>query len=74
MSSADYLVRILYGTRVSLFVGFLGWAIRADYRADLWGRAMMAKSGYGRDADRRYYLFLPDMLMVILLSAVLKKC
>ena len=54
----DYFVRILYGTRVSLFVGFFAAIlvlIMADIRKYL--GLCRRKSGYDHDADCRYYLF-----------------
>lgn len=71
----DYLVRILYGTRVSLFVGFFA-AILVLIIGLIYGSI----SGYAggkvdmammRIVDIIYSL--PDMLMVILLSVVLKE-
>lgn len=73
--SRDYLVRILYGTRVSLFVGFFA-AILVLIIGLIYGSI----SGYAggkvdmvmmRIVDIIYSL--PDMLMVILLSVVLKE-
>ena len=71
----DYFVRILYGTRVSLFVGFFA-AILVLIIGLIYGSI----SGYAggkvdmimmRIVDIIYSL--PDMLMVILLSVVLKE-
>ena len=73
--SRDYLVRILYGTRVSLFVGFFA-AILVLIIGLIYGSI----SGYAggkvdmvmmRIVDIIYSL--PDMLMVVLLSVVLRE-
>lgn len=70
----DYFIRIIYGTRVSLAVGFFASVIVL-----LIGTVVGSISGYfGGKVDLIIMRFvdiiysLPDMLMVILLSTVLK--
>ena len=70
----DYFIRVIYGTRVSLAVGFF-----ASIIVLLIGTLIGSISGYfGGKVDLYIMRFvdiiysLPDMLMVILLSAVLK--
>ncbi len=70
----DYFIRVIYGTRVSLAVGFF-----ASIIVLLIGTLIGSISGYfGGKVDLFIMRFvdiiysLPDMLMVILLSAVLK--
>ena len=70
----DYFIRVIYGTRVSLAVGFY-----ASIIVLLIGTLIGSISGYfGGKVDLYIMRFvdiiysLPDMLMVILLSAVLK--
>ncbi|MBQ9228940.1 MAG: ABC transporter permease [Eubacterium sp.] len=70
----DYFIRVLYGTRVSLAVGFFASVIVL-----LIGTLIGSISGYfGGKVDLIIMRFvdiiysLPDMLMVILLSTVLK--
>ncbi|MBQ9532304.1 MAG: ABC transporter permease [Eubacterium sp.] len=70
----DYFIRIIYGTRVSLAVGFF-----ASIIVLLIGTLIGSISGYfGGTVDTIIMRFvdviysLPDMLMVILLSAVFK--
>ena len=70
----DYFIRVVYGTRVSLAVGFF-----ASIIVLLIGTLIGSISGYfGGKVDLWIMRFvdiiysLPDMLMVILLSAVLK--
>ena len=70
----DYFIRIIYGTRVSLAVGFF-----ASIIVLLIGTLVGSISGYfGGTVDTIIMRFvdviysLPDMLMVILLSAVFK--
>ncbi len=70
----DYFIRVIYGTRVSLAVGFF-----ASIIVLLIGTLIGSISGYcGGKVDLIIMRFvdiiysLPDMLMVILLSAVMK--
>ncbi len=70
----DYFIRVIYGTRVSLAVGFF-----ASIIVLIIGTLIGSISGYfGGKVDLWIMRFvdiiysLPDMLMVILLSAVLK--
>ena len=70
----DYFIRVIYGTRVSLAVGFF-----ASIIVLIIGTVIGSISGYfGGKVDLIIMRFvdiiysLPDMLMVILLSAVLK--
>ncbi len=71
----DYFIRVIYGTRVSLAVGFF-----ASIIVLVIGMLIGSISGYfGGKVDMIIMRFvdviysLPDMLMVILLSAVLKQ-
>lgn len=73
-SGRDYFIRVIYGTRVSLAVGFFASVIVL-----IIGMLIGSISGYfGGKVDMIIMRFvdviysLPDMLMVILLSAVLK--
>lgn len=74
-SGRDYFIRVIYGTRVSLAVGFF-----ASIIVLVIGMLIGSVSGYfGGKVDMIIMRFvdviysLPDMLMVILLSAVLKQ-
>ena len=74
-SGRDYFIRVIYGTRVSLAVGFF-----ASIIVLVIGMLIGSISGYfGGKVDMIIMRFvdviysLPDMLMVILLSAVLKQ-
>ena len=67
----DYLVRILYGTRVSLFVGFFAAILVLIYGSISGYAGGKVDMVMMRIVDIIYSL--PDMLMVILLSVVLKE-
>ena len=74
-SGRDYFIRVIYGTRISLAVGFFASVIVLVI-----GMLIGAISGYfGGKVDMIIMRIvdviysLPDMLMVILLSAVLKQ-
>lgn len=74
-SGRDYFIRVIYGTRISLAVGFFASVIVLVI-----GMIIGAISGYfGGKVDMVIMRIvdviysLPDMLMVILLSAVLKE-